>query len=66
VFVALVFHHAKRMPRIIFASVAWPDCTIFLHFISETARFSGEKITDRKMFDFSLQLLYEMFLILRI
>ena len=44
----LVTQHAMRMRRIILPSVACPAVTVFIHFISQTARFS-EKINEHKM-----------------
>jgi hypothetical protein len=63
---ALVTEHAKRMRRIILSSVASLS-TIFFHISSQTAQFSKKKmLLNKKLKQFSLKLLSETFLFLRI
>jgi len=62
VFVALVIQHAMRMRHVILSSVA-----IFFHIISFNSTIFRKNLMNTKcMFCFSLQLLSETFLILRI
>jgi hypothetical protein len=58
--VALVTEHALRMRRIVICGLS--GYTVFVHIVSQTARFSIKK---KVCFDFSLYLLSETFLILR-
>jgi hypothetical protein len=52
VFAALGIQHAMRMRRIVICGL--PGSTIFSHLISQTAQFSGKKVTGHKnvCFDF--------------
>jgi len=58
-------HHAKRMRRILFSSVAFPDLPFFQHYlINGTIFWKGLLNIKRVLWPF-LQLLYETYLILR-
>jgi hypothetical protein len=66
VFVALVIQHAKRMRRIVLSAVASsaiPYFTTLSHKLHDFRK--KKKVIEREMCWFSLQLLSEMFLILR-
>jgi hypothetical protein len=50
--VTFVIRHVIRMRHI--AICGQPGFTVFFHIISQSARFSGKKVTEHKMcFDFS-------------
>ena len=61
VFVALTIQHAMRMRH--FCGVS--GCTIFFHITSQTARISKWGIEHKMLFGFYLQIMSEIFLILR-
>ena len=64
--VALGIQHAKGMRHIFFICGPF-GCTIFFHVISERSRLQKKKVIEQKgVFWFSLQILSETFLILRI
>jgi hypothetical protein len=64
VFVTLSIQHAMRMHNVVFCGLS--GSTIFLHIISQTARFSGGGLLKTKCeFLFSLEVLSEKFLIIR-
>ena len=60
--VALFIPHAKRMRRIILSSVS---PTIIFHIITQKRGFRRKRINSKMSFCFSIQLLSEIFLILR-
>jgi hypothetical protein len=61
----LVIQHAKRMRRILLSSVASPAVPYFFPHYLINATIFGKTILNINVFRFSLQLLYETFLILR-
>ena len=65
VFVALDIQHAMRMCHIVICGL--PLSTTFCHIISQTARFSKKKkkMKIKYVFRVSLQLLSEIFFVLR-
>jgi hypothetical protein len=55
VFVALGIQHAMHKRYIILSSVAClSGCNMYLHIISETAKFSEKKVIERKVLCFDL------------
>jgi hypothetical protein len=64
VFVALVIQHAKRARHIVNCGLSGP--TIFCpHYLINGTTFGKKVLTIKRVFRFSLQLLSEIFLILR-
>jgi hypothetical protein len=64
-FVALVMQHINRMRRIILPSVTVCLCNIFPHYLIKGTIFGKKLLNVKCLFWFSLQILYEMFIILR-
>jgi len=53
--------------NVIFVYVACPALNILFHIISQSARFSGKRLLNTKfVFLLSLQILFQIFLILKI
>jgi hypothetical protein len=64
VFVALGLQLAERMRHIVICAL--PRYTMYFHIISQTARFSKKLLNTKCVFLFSVQLLSETFLIVKI
>ena len=65
VFVALVMQHIKRKRHIIFPSLTVWLYTVFPHYLIIGTIFGKKLLSIKCVFWFSLQLLYEKFIILR-
>jgi len=63
--VILGIQHAMRMRRCYTVISGLSGSTIIFHIISLEARFSEWKVTEHKMCAFSVQILFETFLILK-
>ena len=65
VYVALVIQHAKRMRRIILSAVACLAVPFSFTYLINSKNFVKRYLSIKDLFWFPLQLLFEIFLILR-